>query len=67
MWPPRQSHLIKKGHNGKKEEENEEGSAGPARRPEAEGQDERTISTAELNMLPCVHPPPINLVICQGP
>ena len=27
----------------------------------------RTISTGQLNMLPCVHLPPINLVVYKGP
>lgn len=36
-------------------------------RADPEGQDARAISTAWLNMLPCVHLLPIDLVICQGP
>ena len=34
---------------------------------EKHGQAERPISTGQLNTLPCVHLPPINLVVYEGP
>ena len=39
----------------------------PQRNRKVKDQAERVISTPELNMLPCLHPEPINVVVCHDP